>query len=129
MPHIIVEYSSNLRDILRPELFIKEVHDAAVRTGAFAASALRTRASERTCYRVGDGHPENGFVHIVMRIRPGRGREEKLKLGESVFSAVCAYLKPIFDSRPLGLTYEIQEIETDFRFLKSNLGDRASASE
>jgi 5-carboxymethyl-2-hydroxymuconate isomerase len=129
MPHIIVEYSSNLRESLRPELFIKEVHNAAVRTGAFADNTLRTRASERTCYRVGDGNPENGFVHIVMRIRPGRGREEKLKLGESVFSVVCAYLKPIFDSRPLGLTYEIQEIETDFRFLKSNLADRARVTE
>jgi 5-carboxymethyl-2-hydroxymuconate isomerase len=129
MPHIIVEYSSNLRESLRPELFIQEVHNAAVKTGAFGSSTLRTRASERTCYRVGDGHPDNGFVHIVMRIRPGRGREEKLKLGESIFSDICAYLKPIFDSRPLGLTYEIQEIETDFRFLKSNLADHANIHE
>lgn len=129
MPHIIVEYSSNLRESLSPESFIREIHNAAVRTGAFSASTLRTRASERTCYRVGDGSPENGFVHIVMRIRPGRGREEKLKLGESVFSVVCAYLKPIFDSRPLGLTYEIQEIDTDFRFLKSNLADRGRVAE
>jgi 5-carboxymethyl-2-hydroxymuconate isomerase len=129
MPHIIVEYSSNLRESLRPELFIQEVHNAAVKTGAFGASTLRTRASERTCYRVGDGHPENGFVHIVMRIRPGRGREEKLKLGESIFSVICDYLKPIFDSRPLGLTYEIQEIDTDFRFLKSTLTDHAGVHE
>ncbi len=129
MPHIIVEYSSNLRESLRPELFVQEVHNAAVKTGAFGPSTLRTRASERTCYRVGDGHPDNGFIHIVMRIRPGRGREEKLKLGESVFYVICDYLKPIFDSRPLGLTYEIQEIETDFRFLKSNLEDHATIHE
>jgi 5-carboxymethyl-2-hydroxymuconate isomerase len=129
MPHIIVEYSSNLRESLNPDLFIQEVHNAAEKTGAFGSSTLRTRASERTCYRVGDGHPDNGFVHVVMRIRPGRGREEKLKLGESVFSVICDYLKPIFESRPLGLTYEIQEIETDFRFLKSNLPDHASIHE
>lgn len=126
MPHIIVEYSNNLRESLRPDLFVQHVHEAAMRTGEFGPGTLRTRASERTCYCVADGHPDNGFVHIVMRIRPGRGRDAKLKLGESIFSAVCDYLKPIFDSRPLGLTYEIQEIETDFRFLKSNLVDHVS---
>jgi 5-carboxymethyl-2-hydroxymuconate isomerase len=120
VPHIIVEYSSNLRDSLEPASFIGKIHEAAMATGEFGPGTLRTRACERTCYRVADGNPENAFVHIVMRIRP-RSREEKLKLGESVFAAVCDYLNPVFESRPLGLTYEIQEIETEFRFLKSTL--------
>jgi len=119
MPHIIIEYSSNLRDSLKPERFVEAVHKAAL--AEFAPGALlRTRASERTCYRVGDGQPDNSFIHIVLRIRPGRDRETKLKLGESIFSAVCDYLKPIFDSRPLGLTFEMDEIDTDFRLFKSN---------
>jgi 5-carboxymethyl-2-hydroxymuconate isomerase len=122
MPHIIIEYSSNLRESLKPERFVEAVHKAAMESGEFAPSALlRTRTSERTCYRVGDGQPNNGFVHIVLRIRPGRDRETKLKLAEGIFSVVCDYLKPIFDSRPLGLTFEIQEIDTDFRLLKSNV--------
>ncbi len=121
MPHLIIEYSSNLRESLKPERFVQAVHRAAMETGEFAPSALlRTRASERTCYIVGDGQPDNGFIHIVLRIRPGRDRETKRKLGESVFSVVCDYLKPVFDSRLLGLTFEIQEIDTDFRWLKSS---------
>ena len=121
MPHIIVEYSSNLRESLNPQAFIEKIHQAAMGSGEFAPGTLRTRASERTCYQITDGHPDNAFIHIVMRIRPGRTPEAKMKLGTTVFTVVCDYLNPIFDSRPLGLTYEIQEIETDFRFLKSTL--------
>ena len=121
MPHVIIEYSSNLRESLKPEQFVKAVHRAAMATGEFAPSAiLRTRAAERTCYLVGDEDPGNGFIHIVIRVRPGRDRETKRKLGESVFSAICDYLKPLFDSRRVGLTFEIHEIDTDFRWLKSS---------
>jgi 5-carboxymethyl-2-hydroxymuconate isomerase len=123
MPHIIIEYSSNLRERLNLEQFVREVHDATVKTGEFPMEALKTRTSERRTYRVADGHPENAFVHVVLRTRPGHDPEKKRQAGEKVFSAICNHLAPIYDSSPLGITFEMQEIDTDFRFLKSNLGD------
>jgi len=127
MPHIIIEYSSNLRDQLQPQKFVKKVHEAAMATAEFGPATLRTRASERTCYEIGDGHADNGFIHIVMRVRPGREPKAKRHLGEQVFNAVCDYLEPIFASRPLGLSFEVQEIETDFRFLKNNMNEYVEA--
>ena len=123
MPHIVIEYSSNLRERLNLEQFVREVHTAALATGEFAVGALRTRTSERSCYLIADGHPDNGFVHIVLRIRPGRTPETKRRVGEKVFTAISNYLAPIYDSSPLGVTFEIQEIDESFRFLKSNLRD------
>jgi 3-hydroxyacyl-CoA dehydrogenase len=84
---------------------------------------LRTRACERSCYRVADGHPDNAFVHVELRIRAGREPESKRRIGDKLYSVFCNYLAPIFDSSPLGLTFEIQEIDVDYRYLKSNLGD------
>ena len=121
MPHLIIEYSVNLREVLKPDVFVERIHIAAEATGSFPGGSLRTRTSERTCFRMGDGHPDNGFIHIVLRIRPGREPEAKRRLGEQIFAAVCEYLDPIFESRPLGLTFEIQEIDTANRFLKSNM--------
>jgi 5-carboxymethyl-2-hydroxymuconate isomerase len=40
-----------------------------------------------------------------------------------VFAAICNHLASIYDSSPLGITFEMQEIDTGYRFLKSNLGD------
>lgn len=122
MPHIIVEYSANIREELKPETFLRKIHQVAIDTGAFPPGSLRTRASERTSYLVTDGHPSNAFVHITMRLRP-RSAELKREIGEKVFAFTSDYLKPIFESRPLGLTFEIQEIDTDSRFLKSTLRD------
>ena len=121
MPHLIVEYSDNLRDSIDPPAFITRLHEVAVGTGAFPPMSLRTRASERTCYRVADGRPENGFVHVVLRIRPNRPAEDKRRIGEAVFDAVCEYLAPVFETRPLGLTFEVQEIDTGSRYLKNNM--------
>jgi 5-carboxymethyl-2-hydroxymuconate isomerase len=123
MPHIIIEYSSNLRDRLNLERFVREVHDATVETGEFPMEGLRTRTSERTCYRIADGHPDNAFVHVVFRIRPGHDPQKKHRAGEKMFAAICNHLASIYDTSPLGITFEMQEIDTDYRFLKSNLSD------
>lgn len=121
MPHLIVEYSSNLTAKVNPPAFLERLHEVAVGTGEFPPMSLRTRASERTCFRVGDGQPENGFIHIVLRIRPGRDPVVKRGLGETVFNAACEYLEPVFKSTPLGLTCEVHDIEVDFRFLKNTM--------
>jgi 5-carboxymethyl-2-hydroxymuconate isomerase len=78
---------------------------------------------------VGDGRPENGFVHITLRIRPGREPEIKRRLGETLFNAACEFLRPVFDGSPLGLTLEVQDIDVDFRFLKNNMTDFWAAAD
>ena len=121
MPHLIVEYSKNLRDTLGPDAFLEALHDAATATGEFPPMSLRSRAVELEHYRVGDGHPENAFVHVVLRIRPGRERERKLEIGDAIFRTATDFLAPAFETRPLGLTFEIHEIDIAFRFLKNNM--------
>jgi 5-carboxymethyl-2-hydroxymuconate isomerase len=120
MPHLIVEYSANLRDKIDPPAFLAKLHEVAVGTGAFPPMSLRSRASERTCYVVADGRPENGFVHITMRVRP-RPEAELRAIGQPVYDAVLAHLEPVFATTPLGLTFEVQEIATGSRFLKNNM--------
>ena len=120
MPHLIVEYSSNLRDTLDPPAFLARLHEVAVGTGAFPPMSLRSRASERTCFIVADGRPENSFIHITLRVRP-RAEAELRAIGQPVYDAVLAYLEPIFATTPLGLTFEVQEIATGSRFLKNNM--------
>ena len=43
MPHIVVEYSANLRTRLGPQDLIDCVHQAALRTGVFPIGGTRTR--------------------------------------------------------------------------------------
>ena len=129
MPHIVVEYSANLRGRIVPEDLIERVHQAALRTGVFPVGGTRTRAAERACYRIADGHPDNAFVHVVLRIAHGRDLATRRRVGEEVFGALCKYLEGIFERSPLGVSLEIQEIDPEVSWKKNNLHDHVRRRE
>lgn len=71
MPHIVIEYSANLEDEVRPMRLVEALHAAALETGVFPLAGLRTRAARREHYLVADGDPENAFVAVSVRIGEG----------------------------------------------------------
>jgi 5-carboxymethyl-2-hydroxymuconate isomerase len=129
MPHIIVEYSANIRGRIAPENLVQCVHEAALRTGVFPIGGTRTRAAERSCYRIADGHPDNAFVHIAMRIGHGRDLQTRRRAAEEVFREVCDFLEPLFQSSPLGISLEVQEIDPAVSLKKNNLHEHVRARE
>jgi 5-carboxymethyl-2-hydroxymuconate isomerase len=127
MPHIIVEYSANIRGRIEAENLVECVHQAALRTGVFPIGGTRTRAAERSSYRVADGHPDNAFVHIMLRIGHGRDLETRRRAAEQVFGEVCRFLEPLFQSSPLGISLEVQEIDPAVSLKKNNLHEHVRA--
>lgn len=123
MPHITVEYSANLRPKMVPGDLVECVHRAALRTGVFPVGGTRTRAVERSCYRIADGHADNAFVHVVMRIAHGRDLETRRRCGDEVFAELCRFLAAIFETSPLGISLEVQEIDPAVSWKKNNLHD------
>lgn len=123
MPHLTIEYSANLADRVDPQRLVDRCHAAALDTGLFRVGAVRTRAVAREWYRIADGHPDNGFVAAILRIAPGRDAAAKRTAGEKIFGALCDELKPTFDTSPLGISFEIQEINQPFNFKRNNLHD------
>ena len=77
MPHVIVEYSANIEAEISPQRLVEEIHGAAITSGIAEPVAIRTRLMRREDFRVGDGAPENAFVHIDIRARKGRTLEQK----------------------------------------------------
>ena len=127
MPHIIVEYSANIRRQIGPDNLVECVHQAALRTGVFPIGGTRTRAAERSCYRIADSHPDNAFVHITLRIRHGRDLETRRRVAEEVFREVCKFLEALFQGSPLGISLEVQEIDPAVSLKKNNLHEHVRA--
>ena len=111
MPHLIVEYSSNLDGAVEIPALLKGVHEAALATGVFPIGGLRTRAARRDQYVVADGHVDNSFIHVQVRIGTGRSPEVRQKAAEQIFAAVKDATAAAFAVRPLGLTLEMAEID------------------
>jgi 5-carboxymethyl-2-hydroxymuconate isomerase len=121
MAHIQIEYSANLHERIDFPAFLEAVHAAALRTGVFPIGGLRTRAYATEDYRIADGHPDNAFVHTVLRVGHGRDVETRKRACEAIFAAICAQLSELFERIPLGLSLEMQEIDPVLTLKRNNL--------
>jgi 5-carboxymethyl-2-hydroxymuconate isomerase len=119
--HIVIEYSAGLRGRLDVPAFLAVVHQAALATGVFPIGGIRTRAYEAEHYVIADGHPDNAFIHLSLKVGHGRDLETRKRAGEAIFEAACRHLAPLFEALPLGISLEMQEIDPVVTFKKNNL--------
>lgn len=127
MPHIIIEYSENIHDAIALDELIGRLHRAAIDTGVFPAGGTRTRAAPRRYYRIADGHPDNGFIHVLLRVGHGRQQAVLQEAGQAVFVALTAHLAPLFERSPLAISMDIQEIDPVLTFKHNNLHEYVNA--
>src|SRR5579872_2859067 len=121
MPHILIEYSANLRGQLDLPRLLEAAHTSALATGVFPLGGLRTRAYAAEHYGIADSHPDTAFIHIMVRVGHGRDLETRKRAGEAIFTAVCERLAALQERIPLGLSLEMQEIDPVLTFKKNNL--------
>jgi 5-carboxymethyl-2-hydroxymuconate isomerase len=127
MPHLIVEYSSNLESGLDIARLLTALHEAALETGVFPIGGIRTRAARRDLYRIADQHPDNAFIHVQARIGKGRTEEVRQKAAEHIFARLKTETAEVFAKRPLGLTLEIVEIDPVGSLKHNNLHEIVAA--
>lgn len=127
MPHLIVEYSANLEPALDMAGLVQALHEAALETGVFPIGGMRTRAERRDIYRIADGHADNAFIHVQARIGAGRPDEVRQRAAEHIFDRLKLETADIFAARPLGLTFEIVEIDPVGSLKHNNLHEIVAA--
>ena len=112
MPHIIAEYSANLEDCLDVQALVDDLHQAAIDTKVAELVGIRTRAVRREYFRVADGNPANGFVHITARLRrrPPGGPSAR-RWAQALLAAADKRLATVYPTHPIGLTVEVHEID------------------
>ncbi|CAB3640107.1 fumarylacetoacetate hydrolase family protein [Achromobacter pestifer] len=126
MPHIWIEYSGNLD--LDTRTLMRTVQDAAVGDGSlFPLAGARTRALRVDDCLIVDGHPDNAFVHVVLRIGHGRSDAQKSALGERVFQALTTALASHMDAGPLGISLQIEEADPVLNYKLNNYRDYLAA--
>lgn len=123
MPHLIVEYSSNLDQAIDMRTIIDAVHAAALETGVFPLGGIRTRAERRDVYKIADGQPGYGFIHVQARIGSGRPADVRHKAGEHIFAGLRAAAAPLIACAPIGLSLEIVEMDPVGSFKLNTIHD------
>lgn len=121
MPHLIIEYSSNVESLIDLDALLDRLHAAALETGVFPIGGLRVRAHPVRHYRIADGHPDNGFVHVTAMIGHGRPLDVRQQAGQHIFDALTSHLDDLYRRAPLALSFNIQEFHPDLNFKRNNL--------
>ncbi len=127
MPHVIVEYSANLDNRIGIVDLVRGVHEAVLGTGIFEIGAVRTRADRRDVFRIADGDASHAFIHVDVRIGPGRDAEARKRLAQAIMDVVAAATREIFAQSGLALSVEVREIDNTATLRLNNLHGRMAA--
>jgi len=126
MPHQIIEYSANLDNVIDIPNLVSTLHEHAASFEVLPTAGLRTRSHSTSQYQIADGHADNGFIAVCLRIGEGRDKDTRKKIGESLFQRLCDYVEqnyvgPKDIKPPIAISYEVQEIESAMRWNKNHI--------
>ncbi len=121
MPHIIIEHSANVAEVIDIDALVATVHAAALDDGLPALDALRTRAVARQHYRIADGDPAYGFVYVTARIGPGREPATIERFLTRLIDTVDEALTPSRSDHPVAISAEVQLIDPTMRINRNHV--------
>jgi len=116
MPHVIVEYSSNVADRTDVQSLLQQIHKRVLATGVAALGGLRTRAFAATEFVVADGAPDHGYLAAYARLAAGRSDAERAAVLAAISEAISEHLGDAAEG--LAISVEYQEID-----LRSRVND------
>ena len=116
MPHIRLEYSGSLGDVLDLEGLFARIHDILSETAGIRKGNCKSRAIPiETCY-LGSGNPGSAFVHLDVGILEGRSSELKRAIGQQILGTLEDHFRPPPDVDDFQITVEVRDILKDFYF-------------
>jgi 5-carboxymethyl-2-hydroxymuconate isomerase len=122
MPHLIVEYTANLKaegDI--PGLLKKANGVLIAQPGVFPIGGIRSRAIELTQWCMADGEDDYAFVHVTLKIGAGRDDKTKRKVSDELFEMIKAHFAALYAKRFLALSLELVEFSESGTYKHNNV--------
>jgi 5-carboxymethyl-2-hydroxymuconate isomerase len=61
---------------------------------------------------------------LTLKLGHGRPLDVRRSAGEKLFSALTEHLNPIYEKRPLAISFEMRELDPELSFKKNNLHEK-----
>lgn len=115
MPHLVIQYTDNIEPQAQIGTLCRKLADVLVAQRdaegqtVFPIGGTRVLAYPAKQFAVADGKGDYAFVYLNLRIAPGRSAGAIERAGEALLAAVQVHFAPIFASRAIGITLQIDE--------------------
>lgn len=116
MPHVILEYTSNIDREIDTESILGRLFESLASIAGIAIDNCKGRVIAREHFRVGTGGEQKAFVHCCIRVLAGRSKELKGELGKAALTVLKECFLQAASALDLQITVEIQDIERDAYF-------------
>ncbi len=110
MPHITIEYSKNLGDIIEISNLVLEAHDALAEQG-IDKERIKTRGVPCKYVAVGDHGSHGHMLHATLLLLEGRDVETKRKYGDAIHAVMHKYVEGVVQH--CSITLEIRDMVKD----------------
>jgi len=125
MPHVIVEYTDNIRAEAEVPALLKTINETLIaQGGVFPIGGIRSRAIALTDYRMADGEEDYAFVHVTLKIGAGREEAVKKKACDELFEAIKQHFAALYAKRYLALSMELAEFNEGGSYKHNNVHAR-----
>ena len=113
MPHLWLEFSNNVtQPVIFDELFSR-LHQAVARTAGVPVEACKSRALRQSVFRVGEGRPDQAFVHLVIGLLAGRQPEAHRAVAKVCLEVLEEVYDPSLQALDLQITVEVRGMERE----------------
>lgn len=110
MPHIILEYSKNIDHDLNVNPFFDKLHQILEAELPTQLSSCKSRCVINDIFYVGNGHQNNAYAHLTIKILPGRSDKNKEQLGKIIIKSMDDFFKKYNSRLNLQLSVEILDL-------------------
>ena len=124
MPHLIVEHSANLSASHDMADLAQRLNDVVVATGIFPLAGVRVRMYPVETYSMADGHPDNAFIAVIMRIGAGRDLETRQRGGQVVFDLLCNTFADAIEQGYMAVSVDIEINDPDMSLKRNGVAGR-----
>ena len=106
MPHLTLEYAAPLKQEIDIQGLVDATFDAAKASDLFGAKAIKVRAIPIDAFNTGGTN--QAFIHVNIKLLPGRTTEQKKALSERVLDQVLSIV-----SEDVAVSVEVNTLDKD----------------
>jgi 5-carboxymethyl-2-hydroxymuconate isomerase len=118
MPHLVLEYSENIIEKHNLKAFLQDCHVLLATTLPTTIPSCKSRAIECALYCVGEGAPDDAFVHLSLKILAGRSPDKIKQTGALLLDKLKKQFSGSINKLNLEITLEITELANYFKYEK-----------
>jgi 5-carboxymethyl-2-hydroxymuconate isomerase len=129
MPHLTIQHSQALAERHDMSMLCNQLRQVMIAEGCFPVGGIRVRAWPTPAQSIADGHPDNTYADLVLRMGAGRSMDVKRAAGVSIMSAAEAFFADDLAGGYFALAFEIVEIDPELSWKTNSIHARLKAED